>query len=70
MNGKELLTLMKNGKSIYGTLILSSSPYYWPMVVKKTGIDFVFIVYMNVELHQEELVAQNTFVSLSSIWNC
>ncbi|NOY58495.1 MAG: aldolase [Calditrichaeota bacterium] len=42
MTGKKLLKKSKDGKTIYGTAILSTSPN-WPSVVKETGIDFVFL---------------------------
>ncbi len=42
MDGKEFINRLKKGKRLYGTAILSPSPL-WPSVVKKTGVDFVFI---------------------------
>jgi 4-hydroxy-2-oxoheptanedioate aldolase len=42
MDGTEFLTRLKKGKRLYGTAILSASPL-WPLAVKKTGVDFVFI---------------------------
>lgn len=42
MEGKEFVNRLKKGKRLYGTAILSPSPL-WPSVVKKTGVDFVFI---------------------------
>jgi len=42
MDGKEFLDRLQEGKRLYGTAILSFSPL-WPLVVKKTGADFVFI---------------------------
>ena len=42
MDGKEFLSHLKEGKYLYGTAILSVSPI-WPLAVKRTGIDFVFI---------------------------
>lgn len=42
MDSKEFLSHLKKGKYLYGTAILSPSPI-WPLAVKKTGIDFVFI---------------------------
>jgi 4-hydroxy-2-oxoheptanedioate aldolase len=42
MQGKRLLEQLKEGKRIYGSAIISSSPL-WPAVVKKAGLDFVFI---------------------------
>lgn len=42
MDGKDFLDCLKEGKRLYGTAILSPSPL-WPLAVKKTGVDFVFI---------------------------
>jgi 2-keto-3-deoxy-L-rhamnonate aldolase RhmA len=42
MDGTEFLNRLKKGKSLYGTAILSPSPL-WPLAVKRTGADFVFI---------------------------
>jgi 4-hydroxy-2-oxoheptanedioate aldolase len=42
MDGKEFLDRLKKGKRLYGTAILSPSPL-WPLAVKRTGVDFVFI---------------------------
>ena len=42
MDGKEFLIRLKQGKHLYGTAIISPSPI-WPLAVKKTGVDFVFI---------------------------
>ncbi|MHC4584342.1 MAG: HpcH/HpaI aldolase family protein [Planctomycetota bacterium] len=42
MDGTEFLTRLKKGERFYGTAILSPSPL-WPLAVKRTGADFVFI---------------------------
>ena len=42
MDGTEFLNRLKKGKRLYGTAILSPSPL-WPLAVKRTGADFVFI---------------------------
>ena len=42
MESKEFLNRLKKGKRLYGTAILSPSPL-WPLAVKRTGADFVFI---------------------------
>jgi 2-keto-3-deoxy-L-rhamnonate aldolase RhmA len=42
MESKEFLNRLKKGKRLYGTAILSPSPL-WPLAVKRTGVDFVFI---------------------------
>lgn len=33
---------LQSGRRVYGTLVVSSSPF-WPPLIKRTGIDFVFI---------------------------
>ncbi len=42
MDGKEFLNRLKKGQRLYGTAIISPSPL-WPLAVKRTGVDFVFI---------------------------
>lgn len=42
MDSKEFLKRLKRGEYLYGTAILSPSPI-WPLAVKRTGVDFVFI---------------------------
>jgi 4-hydroxy-2-oxoheptanedioate aldolase len=42
MDTKEFLDHLKNGKRLYGTLVISPSPL-WPSAIKRTGADFVFI---------------------------
>jgi 2-keto-3-deoxy-L-rhamnonate aldolase RhmA len=42
MNGREIKQALKNGKRIYGTLIVSDSPE-WVKVMKNIGMDYVFI---------------------------
>ena len=42
MDAKEFLDCLKKGKRLYGTAVLSPSPL-WPSVVKRAGVDFVFI---------------------------
>jgi len=42
MDAKEFLDCLKKGKPLYGTAVLSPSPL-WPSVVKRAGVDFVFI---------------------------
>ena len=42
MTGKELSTALRDGRRVYGTLVVSTSPK-WPGVVRATGADFVFI---------------------------
>jgi len=42
MDATEFLNRLKKGKRLYGTAILSACPL-WPLAVKRTGADFVFI---------------------------
>ena len=42
MTGKELLMALRNGRRVYGTLVVSTSPR-WPQAVRSSGADFVFI---------------------------
>lgn len=42
MNGEELRTALHDGRRVYGTLIISSSPK-WLKYIGKVGLDFVFI---------------------------
>jgi 4-hydroxy-2-oxoheptanedioate aldolase len=42
MDARQLLQRIKKGKRLYATAILSCSPL-WPLAVKNTGVDFVFI---------------------------
>jgi len=54
MDCKEFLNHLKKGKYLYGTAILSSSPI-WPLAVKRTGIDFVFIDTEHIPLDRKTL---------------
>ena len=42
MNGLKLGEALRNGRRVYGTLIVSPSPS-WPNIVGTLGLDFVFI---------------------------
>ncbi|MCK0135697.1 aldolase/citrate lyase family protein [Arenibacter sp. S6351L] len=42
MKGSEIISRLRSGKRVYGTLTVSTSPM-WPDVVKSLGVDFVFI---------------------------
>jgi 2-keto-3-deoxy-L-rhamnonate aldolase RhmA len=42
MDAREFLECLRTGRRLYGTAVLSSSPL-WPLAVKRTGVDFVFI---------------------------
>ncbi len=54
MNGKELLNVLKDGKRIYGSAIISPSPH-WPDVVKQAGLDFTFLDTEHISLDRETL---------------
>lgn len=42
MNGQAISQSLRAGRRVYGTLIVSPSPF-WPKVVASLGLDFVFI---------------------------
>ncbi len=42
MDAMEFLERLRSRQRLYGTAVLSSSPQ-WPLAVKRTGVDFVFI---------------------------
>ena len=42
MTGAEISERLHDGRYVYGTAILSPSPF-WPEAVRNTGVDFVFI---------------------------
>lgn len=52
MQGKDLISALKNGDKVYATAILSPSPL-WPTVVASIGLDFVFIDTEHVPLDRE-----------------
>jgi len=54
MNGQEICSALKEGKRIYGTLIVSTSPR-WLAEVKKIGLDFVFIDTEHIAIDMEKL---------------
>lgn len=54
MNGRELSAALRGGRRVYGTAILSTSPR-WPAMVKKLGIDLVFIDTEHVPIGRETL---------------
>jgi len=54
MNGSELCAALKEGRRVYGTLIVSTSPE-WPAVVKGLGLDFVFIDLEHVAIERTTL---------------
>ena len=54
MNADELKTRLHGGKTIYGSLIVSTSPRY-PAEVAKIGFDFVFIDTEHIAIDREQL---------------
>ena len=42
MNGIELALAIQSGERVYGTLVVSPSPF-WAPKIKQLGLDFVFI---------------------------
>jgi 2-keto-3-deoxy-L-rhamnonate aldolase RhmA len=54
MTGRQLKDTLKKGKRIYGTAILSDSSL-WPMAVKQSGLDFVFIDTEHIPIGREKL---------------
>jgi 4-hydroxy-2-oxoheptanedioate aldolase len=42
MNGQQLISALRSGQTVYGTLIVSPSPF-WPARVRQLGLDLVFI---------------------------
>ena len=54
MNGKDLAQALKTGKHVYGTLIVSPSPF-WPKVVASLGLDFVFIDTEHIPMDREKV---------------
>ncbi len=54
MTAAELALALKQGRSVFGTLIVSPSPR-WPEVVRNCGLDFVFIDTEHIALDREVL---------------
>lgn len=54
MTGEELRTALHDGRRVYGTLIVSSSPK-WLKYIDKTGLDFVFIDTEHAAISRETL---------------
>ncbi|MBL9163950.1 MAG: hypothetical protein JNL18_14555 [Planctomycetaceae bacterium] len=49
---ESLLAALRAGRRVYGTMVASSSPL-WPALLKRTGLDFVFIDTEHVALDRE-----------------
>jgi 2-keto-3-deoxy-L-rhamnonate aldolase RhmA len=54
MQGEALKKKLRSGKRVYGTLLVSSSPF-WPKVVATLDLDFVFIDTEHIPLNRSEL---------------
>ena len=54
MTAAELALTLKQGQTVFGTLIVSPSPR-WPEVVRGCGLDFVFIDTEHIALDRAEL---------------
>lgn len=54
MNIGELKSAIRGGWTVYGTLIVSTSPH-WPALLKNLGLDFVFIDTEHIALERETL---------------
>ena len=54
MNSTDLIQALHEGRSVFGTLIVSPSPR-WPGVVRGCGLDFVFIDTEHIALDREQL---------------
>ena len=54
MNGRGLSQALRSGRRVYGTAILSTSPY-WPNLVRGSGLDFVFIDTEHVPIERHQL---------------
>ena len=54
MNGEVLKQTLRSGKRAYGTLIVSSSPF-WPKIVATLGLDFLFIDTEHIPINRSEL---------------
>jgi 2-keto-3-deoxy-L-rhamnonate aldolase RhmA len=49
---ESLQAALRAGRRVYGTMVVSSSPF-WPPLLKRTGIDFVFIDTEHIALDRE-----------------
>ncbi|MFH1740098.1 MAG: aldolase/citrate lyase family protein [bacterium] len=54
MNISELKRAIQNGQTVFGTLIVSTSPH-WPAHLKNSGLDFVFLDTEHIVLNRETL---------------
>jgi 2-keto-3-deoxy-L-rhamnonate aldolase RhmA len=54
MNGHEFSSALRGGRRVYGTLVVSPAPE-WPIAVRKTGVDFVFIDTEHIALDRSQV---------------
>ena len=54
MNGKQLGESLRQGRSVFGTLVVSPSPQ-WPPVLRQLGHDYVFIDTEHIALNREQV---------------
>ena len=54
MNPEEFCKALKSDKRMYGTLVVSTSPF-WPKVIGDCGLDFIFIDTEHIAISRETL---------------
>jgi staphyloferrin B biosynthesis citrate synthase len=54
MNGAELRQALREGRRVYGTCVVSTSPQ-WPAMIAGTGLDFVFIDTEHIPIERDRL---------------
>ena len=54
MNAQEIVTALHEGRRVYGTLVVSTSPH-WPGAMSGIGLDFVFIDTEHIAIGRESL---------------
>lgn len=54
MTGSELRAALREGRRVYGTCVVSTSPL-WPAMIASTGLDFVFIDTEHIPIDRTEL---------------
>ena len=54
MNPEEFCKALKSNNRMYGTLVVSTSPF-WPKVIGDCGLDFIFIDTEHIAISRETL---------------
>ena len=54
MNGAEISSALREGRRVFGTLVVSTSPH-WPAAVSGIGLDFVFLDTEHIAIGREQL---------------